>query len=519
MSKAASGHRPAAASGRSRARPLAGQRASDIRQRLLEALGPAQLEFARHGDLRGVLTGLLRTLLDVTQSEYGVIGEVLVTPRGSHLRPHALEHIDWREPADAPPAAPVLTDVDARELSAPLGSLLASGEPVLTQTHGQPPRESKGLLPGLPFPRAFLGMPCKAGEELVGVVGLANPAEDYTPELIDTLKPFLATCAGLLLCERGAREQRRTETVLRRQEEEIQQQRVQMEELVEQRTETLLVTTVALEERQAQLMHAERMASLGQLVAGIAHEINNPLGYITSNLATLTQYLTVFTELITRYRELASRLTPAPEDATAELLARIQGYQEEEDVDYLLGDVKDLLQDSREGAHRVADTVQSLKAFVREDSGQMELVDVNKELATTLKVVWNQLKYRCEVKSDYGQVPPILGRPAQLNQVFTHLLLNAVQALSDPGTIQIATWLQGDEVRVSITDSGQGMTPDVLDKIFTPFFTTKPPGKGAGLGLSISADIVARHMGRIEVQSQYGQGSTFTLRLPVAHDP
>ena len=141
------------------------------------------------------------------------------------------------------------------------------------------------------------------------------------------------------------------------------------------------------------------------------------------------------------------------------------------------------------------------------------------ELATTLKVVWNQLKYRSEVKCDYGQVPPVLGRPAQLNQVFTHLLLNAVQALSGPGVIGVTTRREGEEVLVCISDTGQGMTPDVMEKIFTPFFTTKPPGKGAGLGLSISSGIVARHLGRIEVQSQYGQGSTFTLRLPVARDP
>jgi|GEM_PF-3590954 len=520
MSKAVSGHRPESAQGRPRARTLAAQRALDFSNRLLQSLSSAQLDFAREGDLRSVFDGLLGMLLDLTQSEYGVIGEVLRTPEGTTtLRPHALAHIAWREvPRESPVPVP-LEDLDLRDLSAPLGSLLASAEPVITQTHGQPPRDSKGLLPGLPFPQSFLGMPCKAGEELVGVVGIANPSSGYAPELIGLLQPFLNTCSSLLLGERGARERRQAEKVLRRQEEELQSHRAQMDELVQQRTETLLVTTVALEERQAQLLHAERMASLGQLVAGIAHEINNPLGYITSNLATLTQYLAVFSELIARYREFASALASGPEGTAAELLSRIQAYQEKEDLDYLLGDVTDLLQDSREGAHRVADTVQSLKAFVREDSGQMELVDVNKELATTLKVVWNQLKYRCEVRCEYGQVPPILGRPAQLNQVFTHLLLNAVQALSDHGTIQVSTLFEGDEVLVRITDSGQGMTPDVLDKIFTPFFTTKPPGKGAGLGLSISADIIARHMGRIEVRSQYGQGSTFTLRLPVAHDP
>jgi two-component system, NtrC family, sensor kinase len=516
MSKAVSGHRPESAPDSPRSRPLAPPQPPDFGPRLLEAQSAAQMEFARSGEVRAALQGLLGVLLELTGSTCGVIGEVLRPPEGPRrLRPLALANTAW-EPALPPPAVPEELDVSA--LHSPLSTLVTTGEPMLVQTRGQTLRD-KELLPGLPLPKRFLGLPCKAGDELVGVVGLGDAADGYAPELVGLLQPVLVTCVSLLLYERGARQGRLSEERLRAQEEELRAHRLQMDELIQQRTETLLVTTVALEERQAQLMHAERMASLGQLVAGIAHEINNPLGYITSNLATLTQYLDTFTEVIGRYRELTRALAPGLTGADAERLESLRGYEAQEDLDYLLTDVDELLNDSREGAHRVADTVQSLKAFVREDSGQMELVDVNKELATTLKVVWNQLKYRSEVKCDYGQVPPILGRPAQLNQVFTHLLLNAVQALSSPGVIGVSTRLEGEDVLVCISDTGQGMTPDVIEKIFTPFFTTKPPGKGAGLGLSISSGIVARHMGRIEVHSQYGQGSTFTVRLPVASDP
>ncbi|HZH16332.1 MAG TPA: ATP-binding protein [Archangium sp.] len=502
MSKAVSGRRPDSAQGRTRSRALVAERALHASTSLLQALTEAQLEFIGGSDAHHLFDKLLAVLLELTESEYGFIGEVLRDAQGApYVRPHAITHIAHLE-----------TPVETL-----LGPVLTTGAPVVANEPQTDPHAG-GRPPGHPSLTAFLGLPLKSGDELVGTVGIANRPGGYGPELIEFLQPFVATCCSIILGWRGRQQQRDTEELLRQREEELQRHRNHLEELVQSRTESLLHTTVALEERQAQLLHSERMASLGQLVAGIAHEINNPLGYITSNLATLTQYLAVFTELLKLYRELADGLGPESQGAQAELLARIRTLQEEEDLDYLLGDVTDLLQDSREGAHRVADIVQSLKAFVREDSKQPELVDVNKELATTLKVVWNQLKYRCEVKCDYAQVPPILGRPAQLNQVFTHILLNAVQAIPDRGVIHVTTRHEGDEVLVRITDTGHGMTPEVLTKIFSPFFTTKPPGKGAGLGLSISEGIVSSHKGRIEVQSQFSQGSTFTIRFPVAHD-
>ncbi|HYO59417.1 ATP-binding protein [Archangium sp.] len=518
MSKAVSGRRPDSPQGRTRSRALVAERALQASNRLLQALTEAQLEFIRGSNAHHLFDKLLTVLLDLTESEYGFIGEVLRDPQGApYVRCHAITNIAWTDELREAYGQSAEQGMEFRNLHTLFGIALTTGEPVVTNEPGADPRAG-GLPPGHPPLNAFLGLPFKSGDELVGMVGIANRPGGYDPELIEFLQPFLATCCNIILGWRNEKQRHGTEELLRQREEELQRHRDQLEELVQSRTETLLHTTVALEERQAQLLHSERMASLGQLVAGIAHEINNPLGYITSNLTTLTQYLSVFIELLKLYRELAEGLGPDLQGPAAELLARIRSLQEEEDLDYLLGDVNDLLNDSREGAHRVADIVQSLKAFVREDSGSPELVDVNKELATTLKVVWNQLKYRCEVKCDYGKVPPILGLPAQLNQVFTHILLNAVQSIEERGVIHVTTLHEGDEVLVRIADTGHGMTPEVMAQIFTPFFTTKPPGKGAGLGLSISYGIMSRHQGRIEVQSQPGQGSTFTIRIPVAQD-
>lgn len=518
MSKAASGRRPDSAQGRTRSRALVAERALHASNSLLQALTEAQLEFIRGSDAQHLFDKLLAVLLELTESEYGFIGEVFRDAQGApYLRCHAITHLAWTDELRALYERSAAQGMEFRNLETLFGRVLTTGEPVVANEPGTDPHAG-GLPPGHPPLNTFLGLPLKSGDELVGMVGIANRPGGYGPELVEFLQPFVATCCSIILGWRGRQQQRSTEELLRQREEELQRHRDHLEELVQNRTESLLHTTVALEERQAQLLHSERMASLGQLVAGIAHEINNPLGYITSNLATLSQYLSVFTELLKLYRELGDGLGPEQPGPQTELLARIRSLQEQEDLDYLLGDVNELLHDSREGAHRVADIVQSLKAFVREDSKQPELVDVNKELATTLKVVWNQLKYRCEVKCDYGKVPPILGRPAQLNQVFTHVLLNAVQAIPERGVITVSTLHEGDEVLVRISDTGHGMTPEVVSKIFSPFFTTKPPGKGAGLGLSISEGIMTSHKGRIEVQSQFGKGSTFTLRLPIAKD-
>ncbi|ATB26873.1 PAS domain-containing sensor histidine kinase [Melittangium boletus] len=315
---------------------------------------------------------------------------------------------------------------------------------------------------------------------------------------------------------RNITERKLTEFRLLQQEEELRRHRDSLEELVRIRSEKLLRATLDLEEQQAQLVQSEKMASLGQMAAGVAHEINNPVSYVMSNLGTLDQYVSALMPLMEMLRELTSEGSGEP---SPELLERMRELWRQEDVDYLLGDTPQLIEESLGGTRRIKEIVQSLRSFAREDTGEPQLVDVNEELASTLKIVWNELKYKCEVKRDFGPLPLVSCHPTQIAQVFTNLLVNAAQAIETRGEIRIRTRQEGGEVVVEIADTGKGMTQETLTKLFTPFFTTKPRGQGTGLGLSVSYGIITRHQGRIDVQSEPGKGSTFTIRLPAtAHE-
>ncbi len=269
-----------------------------------------------------------------------------------------------------------------------------------------------------------------------------------------------------------------------------------------------------VEERQTQLVRAEKLASLGQLAAGIAHEINNPVGYVTSNLQTLDRQLSELRPLLELQRELLAGESAEERVLSAELLARLRALWKQVDVENLITEMPEIIQESLTGARRIKEIVQSLRSFSREDEGTPQIVDLNTELESTLRMVWNELKYKCEVKRDFGELPSVTCYPTQINQVFTNLLVNAAQAIETRGVIRIRTSPRQHEVVVEISDTGKGMSRETLARLFTPFFTTKPRGQGTGLGLSISRDIVTRHGGRIDVQSEPGRGTTFTVYLP-----
>jgi PAS domain S-box-containing protein len=269
-----------------------------------------------------------------------------------------------------------------------------------------------------------------------------------------------------------------------------------------------------VEERQAQLVQAEKLASLGQMAAGIAHEINNPVSYVTSNLRSLDRYATLLGPLLRSLKELLETSGEGPPTLPPELLWRLRELRDTGDLEELSSDMPELIRESLTGTGRIKEIVQSLRMFIRKDDGKPQVVDLNAELESTLRMVWNELKYKCEVKCDFGALPPVTCYPTQLVQVFTNLLVNAGQAIERWGEVHVRTRQQGSEVRVEIQDTGKGMTPETLSQLFTPFFTTKPRGQGTGLGLSISQEIVTRHGGRIDVRSEPGQGSTFTVFLP-----
>lgn len=263
-----------------------------------------------------------------------------------------------------------------------------------------------------------------------------------------------------------------------------------------------------LKASQAKLLQQEKLASIGQLAAGVAHEINNPVGFVTSNLGSMVKYLARLGEFIERQQRLLAGTDPAGREAS-------EGLRREMRVDYILEDAAALLKESLEGVERVKVIVQNLKNFSRVDQANCTMVDLNKCLEDTLNIVGNELKYKAVVHRDYGELPPTWCYPQQLTQVFLNLLLNAAQAITGCGEIRVATREKKGSIFIIISDSGSGIPPEYLGRIFDPFFTTKEVGQGTGLGLSIVHDIVGQHGGEITVASEPGQGTTFRIRLPI----
>ena len=274
----------------------------------------------------------------------------------------------------------------------------------------------------------------------------------------------------------------------------------------------LQALNASLQSAQEQLVQSEKMASIGQLAAGVAHEINNPIGYVQSNLGSLGNYVQDLFHMLDSY-ETALAALPADHPAVQTL----RGVQKEVDLEFLREDVPQLLAESGEGISRVRKIVADLKDFSRVDNNQeWQWANLHQGLDSTLNIVNNEIKYKAEVVKAYGELPEIQCLPSQLNQVFMNLLVNAAHAMSGPrGTITLRTGRDGEHVWVEVADTGSGIPPEVINRIFDPFFTTKPVGKGTGLGLSLSFGIVQKHHGRIDVQSQVGQGTTFRIELPI----
>jgi PAS domain S-box-containing protein len=269
-----------------------------------------------------------------------------------------------------------------------------------------------------------------------------------------------------------------------------------------------------LEEAQSQLLQSEKMASIGQLAAGVAHEINNPVGFVNSNLGTLKNYCSQMMQLIGLYQSAEAKIN---DDG---VLAEITGLKKALDLDFLKEDLPALLRESEDGLMRVKRIVNDLKDFSHVNESDWSFADINAGLDSTLNVVWNEVKYKAKVEKNYGKIPPVECLAAQLNQVFLNLIINAVHALDESkgmGLLTLSTGQEGDWVWVEVQDSGRGMSEDVQRRVFEPFFTTKPVGKGTGLGLSLSFNIVHKHFGRIELESAPEEGSRFKVWVPINH--
>jgi len=275
---------------------------------------------------------------------------------------------------------------------------------------------------------------------------------------------------------------------------------------------------------QEKLMQSEKLASIGQLAAGVAHEINNPVGYVFSNIGTLEKYVADL------FRMLAAYEAAEPLLAGTAAAAGLAALRREIELDYLKDDIPALMTETLEGVKRVRKIVQDLKDFSHVDQRQdWEWSDLHRGIDSTLNIVNNEIKYRAEVVKQYGSLPEVQCLASELNQVFLNLLVNAAHAVDkDRGTITVRTGADcagepgdggdgGDRVWVEVEDDGCGIPKENLSRIFDPFFTTKAIGKGTGLGLSLSYGIVKKHAGRIDVDSQPGRGTRFRVTIPVRH--
>ncbi len=265
----------------------------------------------------------------------------------------------------------------------------------------------------------------------------------------------------------------------------------------------------ALLKGQAQIIHQEKLASIGQLSAGVAHEINNPIGFISSNLGSLSKY-------VDKYDQFISLMDGAVQQGcTDEAREAIATGRRRLKIEYISKDIRQLLEDSIEGTERVKKIVRDLKTFSHSGGAEMVAANINDCLESTINIVWNEIKYVATLKREFGDIPPVCCNPQQLNQVFLNLLVNASHAIEKQGEITVKTWAADNSIHVSISDTGCGIPPADLKRIFDAFYTTKEVGKGTGLGLSISAEIIKKHNGEITVQSEMGKGTTFTVRIPL----
>ncbi|KZM44192.1 histidine kinase [Marinomonas sp. SBI22] len=301
-------------------------------------------------------------------------------------------------------------------------------------------------------------------------------------------------------------------------EAELKDFNQKLEEIVQKRTKIIIDKNQQLEtanknikDTQTKLMQSEKMASVGLLAAGVAHEINNPMSFIISNVDILEEYSEQFLSLIMLYKQIS--LDSTNKEA---LLKQIEAFENEIDLDFIEQDLPSLIKDTKEGTSRVKEIVQGLKDFSHADQeSSHSYSDLNDCINSTLKVANNELKYHCDIQTNLEELPKTYCAPGQIKQVILNLLINAGHAIKEKGTIEINSQFSNGQITVSIKDDGCGIPEDKIDKLFDPFYTTKPLGKGTGLGLAISYGIIQDHKGKIDIESKQGVGSTFTISLPV----
>ncbi|MDO9104926.1 MAG: ATP-binding protein [Methylovulum sp.] len=469
---------------------------SDVRMLLwreaLQNINSADSLFHHGGKLSDFYQSMLVEAMQMTRARYGALG--LFDGDGTLVQ-------FITEGMDAETIAVIGHPPEGRGL---LKALMNECKPICEASIAGDPRFN-GFPPGHPPMRTLIGAPLVVSDRLKGVIYLADKEigeffdvqkQVYAEKFTEEDEVMLGLFADYLV-----RSLERTELVIALQQsnKDLEKERATLHEMVEK-----------LRDTQNQLLQAEKMASIGQLAAGVAHEINNPIAFVNSNLGALAGYIEDMFSIIDAYGQAVTEV-----DQNLINHEKIDGLRKKLQFEHLREDVPDLLHESSDGLARVKKIVGDLKDFSRMPATEWQDVDLHQGLESTLNIVWNEIKYKAEVIRNYGVLPEVECLPSQLNQVFQNLLMNAAQAISERGTITLSSGTENETVWVAISDSGQGISPENLSRIFDPFFTTKPVGKGTGLGLSLSYSIVQTHHGWIEVSSKVGEGTTFRVVLPV----
>jgi signal transduction histidine kinase len=402
--------------------------------------------------------------------------------------------------------SPPLADFQSVELpltaeGSLVGRVAVTGVPALVddvETTGPPIHRPTARALGV---ASLVAVPLRAKDRVFGVLSVAaRRAGQFAESDRDLLS---AVASHVALAVDKAESFRTIEELSRGLEDKV---RVRTEQL-RAANEELQAAYRNLQQTQMQLIQREKMASVGQLVAGVAHELNNPIGFVYSNVSTLEDFVRRLRAMLDTYRGLA--LPEAERTRAAEQWATLK-------VDYALRYLDSMTQGIREGAERARKIVRDLRVFARSDDDVWQPVDLHAELESSLTLLTHLLKDRVTVHRKFGEVPSVECVRSQIDQVFLNLLANAAQAIAGPGEIIVETRQENGSAVVTITDTGPGIPPDDIGRVFDPFFTTKPVGEGTGLGLSISYEIIKKHRGEIHAASQPGQGATFTVRIPVA---
>jgi len=301
--------------------------------------------------------------------------------------------------------------------------------------------------------------------------------------------------------------------------QELSDQIREMAKKISHREKSLIRANETLKNNQDTLVHAEKMAGLGQVTAGVAHEINNPIAFIMNNLTVLTEYHALLIQLVNELLALRDKL---PENAKYALVTELTAIEEtlsREDLDFVLNDLACLTDESLEGSRRVRDITLALKGYSYAGESSSK-IDITEGIESTLKMVWNELKYNCSIQKNFAVLPKVECIGSQINQVFMNLFVNAAHAMEDKsGALTITTSCNDESVIIEVKDNGCGIRENNLKHIFEPFFTTKAVGEGTGLGMSICYDIIKKHHGSISVESELGVGSAFTITLPIKAHP